>query len=88
MKPHSLSEIVKNNKLEMLKMLKRRLIILWTNNITSKVIPVKTEMLGNILWYQMKKVTSARKEISPQLGESKSATYSEYLLTFGDKKAY
>ena len=45
----------------MLKTLKRRLIILWTNSMMSKVVLVKTEMLGNILWYQMKTFTPAKK---------------------------
>ena len=61
----------------MLKMLKKRL-ILWANNIMSKVIPVKTEMLGNISWYQMKKIyLNQKKKTSPELKELKSETYLE-----------
>ena len=41
--PHSLTALVKNTELKMLKTLNKRLIIIWMNNITPKIIPVRTK---------------------------------------------
>ena len=49
-KLHSLTELVKNTKLKMLKTLNKKLIIIWMNNIIPNMIPVRTEMLENTLW--------------------------------------
>ena len=50
LKLHSLTGLVKNNLLKMLKTLNKRLIIILTNSMTSKMIPVRTEILENIIW--------------------------------------
>ena len=49
-KPHGLTELVKNTLSKMLKTLNKKIIIIWMNNITPKMIPVRTEMLENTLW--------------------------------------
>ena len=50
LKLYSLTGLVKNNLLKMLKTLNKRLIIILTNSMTSKMIPVRTEILENIIW--------------------------------------
>ena len=49
-KSHSLTELEKSTWLKTLKTLNKKLIIIWMNNITPKMIPVRTEMLENTLW--------------------------------------
>ena len=61
-KPHSLTELVKNTQLKMLKTLNKRVIIIWMNNIKPKMIPVRKEMLENTLWRKMKKIYSSQKD--------------------------
>ena len=50
LKPHSLTELVKNTSLKMLRAPSKKLIIIWTNSSTSKMTPVRMEMLENTLW--------------------------------------
>ena len=58
-KKSQFDRVSKKHLVKSVKNTKKKLIIIWMNNITPKMIPVRAEMLENTLWKQMKKIYSS-----------------------------